>query len=174
MKQTILHHRKPGSRSQTGAALAISLIMLLLLTIIGVTAMQSTTLQERMAGNARELNDAFQIAEAGLIDGERYLNQVTIGPFSSTANTDGLYEAKSILLPTDQEWWDITATWTAAGSDAGTLTGARYIVEQLPALATGGSLEAGTPGVLQYYRITAQGTGPANTAVVMLQSTFKR
>jgi len=173
MKQITHHHRLAGNRTQKGAALVISLIMLLLLTILGITAMQTTTMQERMAGNARERSNAFQIAEAGLTAGESYLNQVTIGPFSTSANADGLYQAKSVLLTTDNEWWNIATTWTA-GSDTGTLTGSRYIVEQLPALATGGSLEAGTPGVLQYYRITAQGTGPANTAVVMLQSTFKR
>ena len=38
---------------QRGAVLFISLIMLLLLTLIGITTMQVTLLQERMAGGFR-------------------------------------------------------------------------------------------------------------------------
>lgn len=47
-------------KNQKGAVLAISLIILLLMTIIGVSAMQGTTLQEKMAGNLRDYNLAFQ------------------------------------------------------------------------------------------------------------------
>jgi len=53
-------------RRQRGVALVVSLVFLLVLTIIGVTAMQSATLQERMAGNARDRNVAFQAGERAL------------------------------------------------------------------------------------------------------------
>ncbi len=55
---------------QTGAVLIVSLLMLTVMTMIGVTAMQSNLLQEKMAGNFRDSNLAFQAAEAGLRDGE--------------------------------------------------------------------------------------------------------
>jgi len=51
---------------QTGAALIVSLVLLLIMTVLGVTAMRTTTLQERMAGNLRDNNLAFQDAEAAL------------------------------------------------------------------------------------------------------------
>lgn len=55
---------------QQGVALFVSLIFLLLLTIIGVVAMQNATLQEKMAGNSKFKNESLQYAEAGLREGE--------------------------------------------------------------------------------------------------------
>jgi len=48
--------------------MAISLIMLLLLTLIGVTGSQVTGLEEKMAGNMKDRNIAFQAAESALRD----------------------------------------------------------------------------------------------------------
>lgn len=56
---------------QNGAVLFVALIMLLLLTIIGLTSIRGTSLQEGMAGNLREVNLSFQAAEAGLRAGEQ-------------------------------------------------------------------------------------------------------
>jgi type IV pilus assembly protein PilX len=51
-------------KNQTGAALYVSLIMLILMTLIGVVAMQVAGLQERMSANYQASNMAFQRAEA--------------------------------------------------------------------------------------------------------------
>jgi type IV pilus assembly protein PilX len=53
--------------------LVISLVLLLSLTLLGLAAMQNTSLEERMAGNMRAENIAFQAAEAGLRAGEAWL-----------------------------------------------------------------------------------------------------
>lgn len=53
-------------RLQSGLVLAVSLILLLLLTILAITASTSSSLQERMAGNAQESNVAFQASESAL------------------------------------------------------------------------------------------------------------
>lgn len=58
------------SRQQGGAVLIVALIMLLLLTMIGLTSMRGTSLQENMASNFRENNLSLQAAEAGLRKGE--------------------------------------------------------------------------------------------------------
>lgn len=60
-------------RTQKGAALVVSLIILLILTILGVAGMRSSTLEERMAGNARDRHLAFEATEAGLLAGEQFL-----------------------------------------------------------------------------------------------------
>ena len=54
-----------GSR-QGGAALIMSLMILLILTILGVTAMGTSSLEEKMAGNTQEMTRAFEVAESGL------------------------------------------------------------------------------------------------------------
>ncbi len=61
---------------QSGIALIISFIILLLLTIIGVSGMKVTGLEEKMAGNDRDQNVAFQSAEAALRAGEARVNAV--------------------------------------------------------------------------------------------------
>ena len=49
-----------------GSALIIALVFLLVMTLIGTTAMQGTSQQETMAGNMRDRSLAFQAAEAAL------------------------------------------------------------------------------------------------------------
>lgn len=56
--------------SQRGAILVVALFMLLLLTIIGVSSMRGTALQESMAGSMRDSSLALQAAEAALRQGE--------------------------------------------------------------------------------------------------------
>lgn len=51
---------------QGGAVLIIGLMLLLVMTIIGVVALQSTTLDERISANAQYKMLTFQAAEAGL------------------------------------------------------------------------------------------------------------
>lgn len=51
-------------RSQSGAALYVSLIILVLMSLIGVVAMQVAGLQERMSANYQASGLAFQNAES--------------------------------------------------------------------------------------------------------------
>ena len=55
---------------QSGIALIIGLVMLLLLTIIMIAAVQVTVLEEKMAGNLQNQNIAFQAAESALREAE--------------------------------------------------------------------------------------------------------
>lgn len=60
--------RQPGLRPlparQEGIVLAVGLVFLLVLTIIGITSLRTTTLEQRMAGNMQQRTVAFQDAEA--------------------------------------------------------------------------------------------------------------
>lgn len=62
-------------QKQQGAALFVALIMLIALTIIGLTATQRSNLQEKMAANTHQLNSTFNAAESA------------IGAFLTEANT---------------------------------------------------------------------------------------
>lgn len=66
MKRTAKHKLQ-----QRGATLIVGLIFLVALTLLGVMAMKSTLLQERMAGGSRDHSLAFQAAEAALRDAKR-------------------------------------------------------------------------------------------------------
>lgn len=54
--------------SQRGAALIVSLIVLLVVTLLGLSSMESALMQERMASNSQNENQAFQTTESLLAD----------------------------------------------------------------------------------------------------------
>jgi type IV pilus assembly protein PilX len=95
-----------NTSAQRGSALIVSLVFLLLLTILGVTAMRSSVLQERMAGNTRDTNLAFQAAETALRAGENILNQNTLPTFNnSTAGyRNEIDKMSSDYWSKDYEW----------------------------------------------------------------------
>lgn len=166
-----------SSTKQQGVALVISLIMLLLMTLLAVGSMNTTLLEEKMAGNYKDRNLAFQAAEAGLRAGETYLRTTPVLPvFDGT--TAGLY------LPTSSgtsRWESID--WSNVGGDVRQYIGdlnsvaakPLYIIEELlPVIDSGGSLEAGVATESRYYRITSHAVGGTDSAFVMLQTTYKR
>ncbi len=53
-------------RRQQGVVLVVALILLVVLTLLGVTSLNTTTLQEKMSNNIQEVNRAFQAGESGL------------------------------------------------------------------------------------------------------------
>ena len=161
---------------QNGVALVVSLIMLLLMTLLAVSSMDSTILEEKMSGNYKNRNTAFQAAEAGLRAGETYLATTVVLPiFDGTAT--GLYQP----TPTGNSRWNIV-DWTNnaqvtlyVGALSGVPANPKYIIEELaPIVDSGGSKEVGTALENRYYRITSQAEGNTSDAVVMLQSTYKR
>ena len=59
-------------KTQSGAVLVIGLILLVAMTLIGVTAMKLTTLDERIAANTQTRTAVFQAAESILIETVNY------------------------------------------------------------------------------------------------------
>jgi len=63
---------------QQGSVLIVSLILLLLLTLVGVAGMNMTGLEERMSGNYKDQEMAFQAAEAALVEAENYIENTNL------------------------------------------------------------------------------------------------
>ncbi|GMU75912.1 MAG: hypothetical protein AMXMBFR45_14030 [Gammaproteobacteria bacterium] len=53
-------------RQQRGAALIVGLVMLMVLTVLAISAMRTATLDLVMAGNAQLRENAFQLADSGI------------------------------------------------------------------------------------------------------------
>src|SRR5262245_53024710 len=83
--------------SQTGAALMMALIFLILMTLLGAAAMRGSALQEQMAGNSRDWNLAFQASEAALREAENFLRFTAVLPEFDDA--DGFYTVNSADRP---------------------------------------------------------------------------
>jgi type IV pilus assembly protein PilX len=65
-------------RGEGGAVLIVTLMFLVILTLLGVTAMTSATMEERMAGNTRDAAVALQAAESALRDARRDISNIPV------------------------------------------------------------------------------------------------
>jgi len=63
MQSSTPHFTSPG---QQGAALITALVLLVILTLLGLSSMRTNVMEERMAANSQEMVRAFQSAESGL------------------------------------------------------------------------------------------------------------
>jgi type IV pilus assembly protein PilX len=174
---------------QSGIVLIVSFIILLLLTIIGVSGMKVTGLEEKMAGNDRDQNVAFQSAEAALRAGEAKVLALWDkgnGSINKTfcATTAGLYhEANLCTAATTANtpnaldplvWSDDTksvAITSISNTSGNKLVAAapRYFISYAAKIAplTG---ENNPPTYL--FIVTARGVGGQNGTQVILRSHF--
>lgn len=166
----------PNIKKQNGIALVVSLIMLLLMTLLAVSSMRTTILEEKMAGNFKDRNSAFQASESALRAGENYLRTTMVLP-TFDGSTAGLYQPTTLgtISRWDQVNWSNAGEVVAYVGLPGVATQPNYIIEELQPIAElGGSLEVGAALENRFYRVTAQGVGATANAVVQLQSTYKR
>ncbi|MGD8589131.1 MAG: PilX N-terminal domain-containing pilus assembly protein, partial [Chromatiales bacterium] len=80
MVKSLLHYHTHGLQLQQGSVLIVSLILLLVMTLLGLSAMQSSLMEETMAGNVKDRNLAFQAAEAALRDADAWLYSLPRAP----------------------------------------------------------------------------------------------
>ena len=64
-------HSRPTFFKQSGAALPVALVMLLISTVIGLSSMRSATQQEKISSNLYDRSLAYQAAEAALREAEK-------------------------------------------------------------------------------------------------------
>ncbi|MDT8363985.1 MAG: PilX N-terminal domain-containing pilus assembly protein [Nitrosomonas sp.] len=167
-----------STKQQRGVVLVTGLIFLVILTLLGTTALQGTVLEEKMAGNLRDETLALQAAEAALRSGEIFLEQVALPVF---AGSDGLYHYASAntAAPDPKNWsgWESIGLVAASSMD-GVASQPRYIIEQLASVPQqgnkGSAQQSGTFPDDEMFRIIARGVGGTASAVVILQSTYRR
>ncbi len=173
---------------QRGAILVITLMFLVVLTLVALSAVNTGTMEERMARNSRDYNAALQSAEAALSDARADIsgagtlstrNPVIIGNTGfSTACTAGLCTVAPSSSPAV---WEDELNWTDTTKSVG--YGTYTFAQQLPLPATPGGvsqpprylIEAIAPlGGQWIYRITARGWGAnANTTVMVQEEILK-
>ena len=168
-------------QSQQGAALIVSLIILLVLTIIGVQSMESSVMEERMAGNFRDKRMAFEAAEAALKAGEDFLSLQTTVPVANSTGSNGFYSFGSANIRS-YSFWSGVSTQNAL---TGLAEGPKYVIEERGELAgsvsgantiaeVGANSKQSASDKKYGYRITARGVGGSANAVVMLQADYEK
>lgn len=164
--------------NQSGAVLLVSLVMLLLLTIIGLSAVDITTLDTRISANSGDRNIAFYAAETAL-------NVATdsIAPGKGLPEDSGQGYLSSALA--DNWWGSASAAWWSGQSQSITAYGGRsakqnYVIEPPVQMNTNGAGQAvadltlgSVRPVTRFYRVTARGEGPGG-ANVHIQTVYAR
>lgn len=175
------HHK------QQGVALVISLIILVSLTMLGLTSIQRTTVDLAMAGNQREIGLMFQAAEVGLVAAED-----SIDASNSNADFDDTGKGLYTVLADDPGYYSPDyfdgSLWTSSSSaantnmktDFGIKDEPRYMVEYLGDrdqnalakvnIASYGSQQPGD--IVSIYRSTARGVGMTGNSFRYVQSYF--
>lgn len=167
-----------GSRNETGSVLIVGIIFLLVMTMLGITAMQSTSQEERMAGNMRDRNVAFQAAEIALRAGEQVV--FTGPPSSGTGFYDITTDNGAPDATVAANWisgaWNWTSGLPIAGGNTQTNSAYPLLADEpkfwIEARLGRPPLEAGQPREVVYF-ITARSTGASGGAPVVLQSTAR-
>lgn len=178
------HLQSYGSTAarERGVVLVITLILLLVLTLVGLAATTSTSLEEKMTANQRDMQVAFQAAEAALRDGENQVQNVNPGDFN---NTGGMFSQSTSTI-TDFDTYATTSSsaWTDSNSvsyvttlDPAPASQPRYFIVLTSATAqsSGQSLASDQPAVSNIvFDIYARGVGLSGNSVVILQSSYAR
>ena len=167
-----------NASDQAGMVLIVSLLILITLTILGLTAMQSSRTEMSMAGNQRELGITFSATEAGLSSAQTYIDN----SISTTIYNDpsqGLYDR----LDLDPDYRNPT-TWdnsqTAAIGLPHVVEQPKFIIKYLGersqnevAAVNIGGYGSSQPGItVSNFRITARAAGQTGRATRQLQAYY--
>lgn len=190
-------------KRQSGSVLLISLIMLLVLTVVGIASISGVSMTEKMAISQKDYDVAFEMAEAALIEGERWIDLYDPGfkkehLQSSCSGTscfkpdctnglcfNGAFPLGSNtfcdLTPPSTDIWEFKTYWTTkAKTYSMSVPGVdppRYLIEFLCYTPKNPAAVATQPpnygDWVRIYRVTAMGYGANPDTRVMLQSTYR-
>jgi type IV pilus assembly protein PilX len=154
-----------------GVALPVVLIFLVVMMALGVTAIRNVTLGEKMAGNQRNQQLAFQAAEQAL----RFCENMV--------RTNSTWTSVIQPVSTGANNWEVDANWTntksvdilsaATATSQGLVAPPRCMTEDVSKTLALDVTEIVRDKSIRAFRITARASGGADTAVVMLQSYLK-
>ena len=163
-------HVNTAKGRQKGVVLPMVMIMMIILLVLSSAGMDDTLMQERMAGNLRDREAAFQAAEAALRAGEVWAqnNQST-----ALANAE---------LPQR-----LAALWDGASpAPSGTRTALYPVSSEIQLAAdpvfyvappellwANAGVEVGVETPRYLYPVTARGVGGTDNAVVILRTLFE-
>ena len=137
--------------AQRGATLIVTLVMLVLITLVGVSAVRSSTIDEKMAGNTRDRDRALQAAEAAI---RQCLTQLKNTTYGGTKLAPSAYNAAPNW---EANWTDSNSTEVTV--DTKLASQPRCMVEEL------GSGSGN-------YRVTGRAAGSSALTEVILQATY--
>lgn len=172
----------PGT--QKGSALLLALIMLLVLSLLAISGMEGSLMQDRMSIAQREGVMALEVAESGAQDAEQWIedNVVTLTDFDGT---DALYNAteddEGAPDVFDQAVWEDESQTRSADAVEGVTP--RYLIEYMgegftPPQRTDGNIggyrhDSGG-GNVHSFRIVVRAESPSGRGQRLLEVFYTR
>jgi type IV pilus assembly protein PilX len=174
-----------SASAQSGAALMVVLMLLVIITLLGLASMRGAIMQERMAANTVARSRAFQVAEAGLRQAE-----IVVRDGNVTFPSSGCAAGRCAMpMPDAEPAWAEAGFWedggqfqegTPVGSGSAVLT-PRFVIEDFGTSVNGGGasdcIDVSKPCITtaeqSVYRITAYAATP-NGGEVVVQSMYRR
>ncbi len=162
---------------QRGATLVVSLAILVIITLLGVTAMRTSVFEEKMSSNLQDKQLSFQASESTLREGEAWLLTLTGEPVPVTSCSS--YPCVLTHDPSREAWGNSHSWWQSnSAAFTGTMNQVnalpRFIVEYERFVPDDLTIGHGVPPGMQYYRVTGRGTGGSDETVTVLESTLPR
>lgn len=171
------------AHGQRGAVLILGMVVLIILTLLGVSTMSSSGFELRMSGNSLEKTVSFENAEDVRVVAEEtvnaMVNRIESGYTPAQAATyvgltKGFYNRTVGSNPTVDavEFWDDTDNYMQVGA-----AGAGYAVEYLGVQAVflnrSAAITGTTSTLMHVFRLTTIGQG-ADGARTALQAVYMR
>jgi len=182
-------------RKQHGAVFVTAMVLLIILTLLGITAMKMANLEELMSGNMRDRNLALQAAEMGLRYAEQHIrdnDSATNTPnsidgitgFDATCTGGYCYYGQNQsppLIASDITYCTPDCPLTYIPGTVFTVDAINYTAPALPAgvpaptyLIEGmKKTPPGSSSFSYYYRVTVRAQGARPGTVVWLEEIFR-
>ncbi len=156
-------------------------MIMLVVTVLGVTAINTASLEGKLARNFQERALAFQAAETALRAGEQVLEGLTAEPVVCSAGSCAVWSRNALQTESGnpaQLWWESqSAQWWrdrgASNASADPDLTAQFLIEERSFVQNNAQANVVGSG-LNYYTITAMGARNGSGAQVVLQSHFMK
>ena len=163
-------------RRQRGAALIVALLLLLVMTILGVTAMNSSTMQGFMSASYQQQTSTLAGVENVLFQGERDVEAIVTGSVGTRTHYRNLLThplGSFEVADFSYDWAGAAAVSEAIGEFS--ILG-QFMIEYMgefevpgESIAEGGSFE---DSKIHIFRVTARGREPQREGLRIVQSLY--
>lgn len=181
---------------QHGAALIVALLFLVVMTLVGVAAMDSGTIQSRMNINYEDSSIAFQSADSAVAYGEAWLRTRKIQPVPDCSTEADCWNSKSVWPMTQTvvtvdnmmtaDFWESHGRkygWAYEDGQAvaaqpnyelsGSADDARFLIAEVGKDPSGSLVVGqGKNYEIWYYQVSARGIGSSEGTQVYTQSVY--
>ena len=179
-----IHHEK-------GATLAISLMLLFVITLLGINSIRTTQLQEKMSHQSQDKIISFSASESASLYAESLLGNLDTEPSVTTGCPNTLTKQgvsfcisdySNTLIPElqDSAWWATNGQVhellypSAVASKNHVNESPRFYIEYIRFVSDSLVIGKSVPSGMYYYRIFSRGNGVTNKSSTFIETTYRR